>query len=204
MAAIGLAMPQTFGIGYPTLSAALLGQLSWPRMVLLSAGKLAATVTSYGWGLSGGIFAPIAVHWRDARRIRRAPGPPVCRTGRRHRRVVRAGRHGRVLRRSDSRADHLDPDHLRDDRRLRDHPAADDQQRDQLHRRRAPASCADLRRAPAAGRRADARASNASGSARPDRRAGDADGPAARACVGHHRRSRRAARAQRGAHSRRR
>ena len=27
-------------------------------MVLLSAGKLAATVTSYGWGLSGGIFAP--------------------------------------------------------------------------------------------------------------------------------------------------
>jgi len=58
MAAIGLAMPQTFGIGYPTLSAALLGQLSWPRMVLLSAGKLAATVTSYGWGLSGGIFAP--------------------------------------------------------------------------------------------------------------------------------------------------
>jgi CIC family chloride channel protein len=58
MAAIGLAMPQTFGIGYATLSAALLGRLSWPRMVLLSVGKLAATVTSYGWGLSGGIFAP--------------------------------------------------------------------------------------------------------------------------------------------------
>ena len=58
MAAIGLALPQTFGIGYPTLSAALLGQLSLPRMAVLSAGKLAATVTSYGWGLSGGIFAP--------------------------------------------------------------------------------------------------------------------------------------------------
>ena len=58
MAAIGLALPQTFGIGYPTLSATLLGQVSWPRMAVLSVGKMAATVTSYGWGLSGGIFAP--------------------------------------------------------------------------------------------------------------------------------------------------
>ena len=58
MAAIGLALPQTFGIGYPTLSATLLGQVSWRRMVVLSVGKMAATVTSYGWGLSGGIFAP--------------------------------------------------------------------------------------------------------------------------------------------------
>src|SRR5262249_42911949 len=47
-----------FGIGYPALSTALLGGLSWPRMAMLAAGKLAATVTSYGWGLSGGIFAP--------------------------------------------------------------------------------------------------------------------------------------------------
>jgi len=58
MAAIGLALPQTFGIGYPTLSATLLGQVSWREMVVLSVGKMAATVTSYGWGLSGGIFAP--------------------------------------------------------------------------------------------------------------------------------------------------
>jgi len=58
MAAIGLALPQTFGIGYPTLSAALVGTLTWRRMAALSAGKLAATITSYGWGLSGGIFAP--------------------------------------------------------------------------------------------------------------------------------------------------
>jgi len=58
MAAIGLLLPATFGIGYPTLSAALLGQLSWRRMAVLGVGKVAATVTSYGWGLSGGIFAP--------------------------------------------------------------------------------------------------------------------------------------------------
>jgi CIC family chloride channel protein len=58
MAAIGLALPQTFGIGYPTLSAALLGHLTWRRMTALCIGKVAATVTSYGWGLSGGIFSP--------------------------------------------------------------------------------------------------------------------------------------------------
>jgi CIC family chloride channel protein len=58
MGAIGLALPQTLGIGYPTLSSALLGQLSWQRMTALGAGKIAATVASYGWGLSGGIFSP--------------------------------------------------------------------------------------------------------------------------------------------------
>ena len=59
MTVIGLSIPQTFGIGYPTLSAALLGQLSWQRMATLGVGKVAATVASYGWGLSGGIFTPL-------------------------------------------------------------------------------------------------------------------------------------------------
>jgi CIC family chloride channel protein len=58
MAAIGLLLPQTFGIGYPTLSAALLGELSWQRMAALTVGKSVATITSYGCGLAGGIFAP--------------------------------------------------------------------------------------------------------------------------------------------------
>jgi CIC family chloride channel protein len=58
MGAIGLMLPATLGIGYPTLSQALLGQLSWRRMTTLGAGKIAATVTSYSWGLSGGIFSP--------------------------------------------------------------------------------------------------------------------------------------------------
>lgn len=58
MAVIGLSMPQTFGIGYETLADALLGHLSWHRMALLAGGKIAATVVSYSWGLSGGIFAP--------------------------------------------------------------------------------------------------------------------------------------------------
>jgi chloride channel protein, CIC family len=58
MAAIGLLLPRTLGIGYPTLSEALLGRLSWRSMTALGIGKIAATVTSYGWGLSGGIFSP--------------------------------------------------------------------------------------------------------------------------------------------------
>lgn len=58
MAAIALLLPQTAGIGYPTLSAGLLGHLSWQQMAVLSLGKTVATITSYGWGLAGGIFAP--------------------------------------------------------------------------------------------------------------------------------------------------
>jgi len=58
MATIGLIVPQTLGIGYATLSDTLLGHVSLPRMAMLSAAKLLATVTSYGWGLSGGIFSP--------------------------------------------------------------------------------------------------------------------------------------------------
>jgi chloride channel protein, CIC family len=58
MATIGLLLPQTFGIGYPTLSAALLGQISWQWMAAFGAGKVMATIASYGWGLSGGIFSP--------------------------------------------------------------------------------------------------------------------------------------------------
>jgi CIC family chloride channel protein len=58
MSVIGLILPATLGIGYSTLSQALLGQLSWRSMTTLGVGKIAATVTSYGWGLSGGIFSP--------------------------------------------------------------------------------------------------------------------------------------------------
>jgi CIC family chloride channel protein len=57
-AAFGIALPQTLGIGYPTLSDALLGKLSWERMAALGLGKIGTTVTAYGWGLSGGIFSP--------------------------------------------------------------------------------------------------------------------------------------------------
>jgi CIC family chloride channel protein len=58
MASVGLLFPQTFGIGYSTMSSALVGQLPPRLMTTLSGAKLVATVISYGWGLSGGIFAP--------------------------------------------------------------------------------------------------------------------------------------------------
>lgn len=58
MALIALAWPGTLGIGYPTMSVALLGQMSAPSMAAIGVAKLLATVTSYGWGLSGGIFSP--------------------------------------------------------------------------------------------------------------------------------------------------
>ncbi len=47
-----------FGIGYRDLSAALAGQLALGLMLLLFAGKFAATIFSYSSGGCGGIFAP--------------------------------------------------------------------------------------------------------------------------------------------------
>jgi CIC family chloride channel protein len=58
VALLGTPFPAVLGIGYATLSTALLGQLPMTTMAVLSMVKLAATVVSYAWGLAGGIFAP--------------------------------------------------------------------------------------------------------------------------------------------------
>jgi CIC family chloride channel protein len=47
-----------FGLGYRDLSLALNNALPWQIAGLLVAAKLVATVASYGWGGSGGIFSP--------------------------------------------------------------------------------------------------------------------------------------------------
>jgi len=58
VAALGIVAPSVLGIGYDTLSDALLGRYGFRTMTALTAAKLAATVVSYAWGLAGGIFAP--------------------------------------------------------------------------------------------------------------------------------------------------
>ena len=47
-----------FGLGYNDLSLALTNNLAWQIAGLLVVAKLAATVASYAWGGSGGIFSP--------------------------------------------------------------------------------------------------------------------------------------------------
>ncbi|HET6451245.1 MAG TPA: chloride channel protein [Spirochaetia bacterium] len=47
-----------FGLGYNDLSLALTNNLTWEIAGLLVVAKFAATVASYGWGGSGGIFSP--------------------------------------------------------------------------------------------------------------------------------------------------
>jgi CIC family chloride channel protein len=58
MALIGIVTPEVFGIGYGTLSEALHGGMTFQRMAGLCVMKITATVVSYSFGLSGGIFAP--------------------------------------------------------------------------------------------------------------------------------------------------
>jgi CIC family chloride channel protein len=56
--AIGIALPQVFGVGYTTITAALTATLPATLLALLLLAKIAATSLTIGSGGSGGIFAP--------------------------------------------------------------------------------------------------------------------------------------------------
>ena len=55
---LSLFFPQILGVGYESITTALLGQLSWLLVLTLVFAKIAATSLSIGSGGSGGIFAP--------------------------------------------------------------------------------------------------------------------------------------------------
>ena len=50
--------PRVFGVGYESISQALLGQLALQMSLILLAAKLLATIITLGSGGSGGVFAP--------------------------------------------------------------------------------------------------------------------------------------------------
>lgn len=55
---LGLAFPQVLGVGYPSIHAALSGQLAIGALLILFLSKYIATLTTVGSGGSGGVFAP--------------------------------------------------------------------------------------------------------------------------------------------------
>jgi CIC family chloride channel protein len=55
---IGVGLPQVFGVGYDTISQALIGQIPIALLGVLLVAKLLATSITIGSGGSGGIFAP--------------------------------------------------------------------------------------------------------------------------------------------------
>ena len=56
--AIGIALPQVFGVGYSTINAALTGNLPLTILAVLLVAKIIATSITVGSGGSGGVFAP--------------------------------------------------------------------------------------------------------------------------------------------------
>ncbi len=56
--AVGFYFPQVFGVGYPAIEDALLGNMVWGIMGLLILVKILATSLTIGSGGSGGVFAP--------------------------------------------------------------------------------------------------------------------------------------------------
>ncbi|MFQ5457569.1 MAG: chloride channel protein [Myxococcota bacterium] len=56
--AIGIGLPQVFGVGYATMNAALTGNIPVTILVVLLVAKILATSITIGSGGSGGVFAP--------------------------------------------------------------------------------------------------------------------------------------------------
>jgi len=56
--ALSLLFPQILGVGYETITVALLGTVPWSLLLILVFAKIAATSLTIGSGGSGGIFAP--------------------------------------------------------------------------------------------------------------------------------------------------
>jgi CIC family chloride channel protein len=56
---IGVALPQNIGDGYPTINAALNGELPWTLMAVLAIAKMATSILSLASGAPGGLFGPI-------------------------------------------------------------------------------------------------------------------------------------------------
>jgi CIC family chloride channel protein len=55
---MSLWLPEVLGVGYETMSKALLGELTWQLMIILVFAKMLATSVSLASGGSGGVFAP--------------------------------------------------------------------------------------------------------------------------------------------------
>jgi len=55
---LGLLFPQILGVGYESITLALLGQMGWLLLLVLVFVKIAATSLTIGSGGSGGVFAP--------------------------------------------------------------------------------------------------------------------------------------------------
>jgi len=58
LGAIALAVPNIYGVGYPTIELALSDQLTWYMLIILLVSKILATNITLGSGGSGGVFAP--------------------------------------------------------------------------------------------------------------------------------------------------
>jgi len=58
LGALLLVLPQLYGVGYPALESAVNGQVALDLLLVLAAGKIAATSLTIAIGGSGGVFAP--------------------------------------------------------------------------------------------------------------------------------------------------
>ena len=118
-------LPQMYGVGYPVLGNAISGRTPSASCSCCWPGKMLATSLTIGIGGSGGVFAPSLFIGAMLGSAFGALAHQLLPGRRRASRRVRPGRHGRGLRRRGPRPDHRRGHHVRADRRVLDHPAAD-------------------------------------------------------------------------------
>ncbi len=122
---IGFFVPRVLGVGYDTISDILNNSLTLKLLILIAVFKSLALVISLGSGTSGGLLAPMFMSSA-------AMGGVFALVVNRHRAVgasfagrVRAGGHGRSIRRGVESNVHVHRLRLRDHPRFQFHPAAD-------------------------------------------------------------------------------
>ena len=123
--AIGIALPNVFGVGYSTITAALHDQLPLALLGMLLVAKIAATVDHYRQRWIRGHLCAVTVPRCDDRRISGDDPPPIvpgsnCYVGR-----LRVGDDGSSGCSRNARADHRDHHDLRTHPDDQHHPTAD-------------------------------------------------------------------------------
>ncbi len=125
--------PEVYGAGFPAMEAALWVRLSWGLLIGLFFAELLGNIFTLGSGGSGGVFAPSLFMGAMLGGAYRNRSPRALPGGDRRFRCLRHGRDGRVLRGRGQGAHDVDPDPLRDDERLPDHPAPHGRHRCKRH-----------------------------------------------------------------------
>jgi chloride channel protein, CIC family len=102
---IGMWLPEVLGAGYGPVDGALHGRYTWQILIAIGLVKMLATTACFSAGVPGGMFAPTLFIGAMVGGGLGGLAAPLLAHAHQSRQRLRAGGHGRVLRRGLPRAD---------------------------------------------------------------------------------------------------